>query len=118
MYVVRQWVDFSLAMAAGILGLLIVKDFAIYPLVRGAYATDARHGTDLLLGLQGVATEPILTCGYVRVRGELWRAESAGGTEEIASGSVVVVESARGLTLIVRPTPSYPETPSSGKAIQ
>lgn len=100
---VRRWVDLSVPLAGGILALLIIKDFLLYPFLRGAYAAEGRHGTELLVGAQGVVTEPITACGYVRVRGELWRAEPTDATPPIPTGSRVVVVAARGLTLIVRP---------------
>jgi len=53
-------------------------------------------------GLTGVVTERIAPQGKVRVRGELWNAESAEGQEVKAGRRVTVVE-VRGLTLLVRP---------------
>jgi membrane protein implicated in regulation of membrane protease activity len=103
MIAVRRWVDLSLPVAAGILGLLVLKDLALYPFLRSAYASDGRHGTELLVGAHGVVTEAIGACGYVRVRGELWRAERADAAPEMPAGARVVVAAARGLTLIVRP---------------
>jgi membrane-bound ClpP family serine protease len=52
-----------------------------------------------LLGARGRAVERLDPSGYVRVDGELWRAEAMDG--EIAAGAQVVVREADGLTLRV-----------------
>ncbi len=55
-----------------------------------------------MLGAIGVADEELAPRGYVRVRGELWRAELLG-RERLAPGSKVSVHGVRDLTLLVRP---------------
>ncbi len=101
----RQWMAVSGWAIAGVLALLLVKDIAIYPFVRSAYATDGRHGTEQLIGLHGVTTGPIAPTGYVRIRGELWRAEALESRLVIPEGCRVRIESARGLTLVVTEAP-------------
>ena len=54
-----------------------LKDAALYPWLRTAYETDSRRVIERLIGLAGVAVEPLAPRGYVRVRGELWQAEPA-----------------------------------------
>jgi len=83
------------------LALLIAKDLLVYPLVRKAYAP-AEDAMSALAGTDAVAIEALSPEGYVRVRGELWRARAAGD-ETIPAGVPVRVESVEGMTLRVRP---------------
>lgn len=115
LYQVPEWV---LAAVAAILlyrwdvlpgwaGVLVVagvmaKDAALYPLLRDAYETDSSSAIERLVGLPGVAVEPLAPHGYVRVRGELWRSEAAAGVPPIRPGHPVTVASVRGTTLLVR----------------
>lgn len=98
----REWLSISWFAIGGILALLLLKDIAIYPFVRSAYAADGRHGTEQLIGTHGVTTGRIAPMGYVRIRGELWRAEAIDDRHAIPEGHRVQVEAARGLTLVVR----------------
>ncbi len=77
---------------------VVVKDLAMYRFVR--------HTLDpprvRLLGARGRAVERLAPVGYVRVDGELWRAETTGG--EIAAGAGIIVREVHGLTLRVEAT--------------
>jgi membrane-bound ClpP family serine protease len=73
----------------------VVKDVLMYRVV-GSSFEPAREG---LLGARGRAVERLAPGGWVRVEGELWRAETVGG--EIEAGAEIVVRGARGLTLRV-----------------
>ena len=84
---------------------VIAKDAALYPLLRTAYETDAPTAIERLLGLTGVAVEPLAPYGYVRVRGELWRSRTEAGAPPIHTGHTVTVAAVRGTILLVRPTP-------------
>jgi membrane-bound ClpP family serine protease len=80
-----------------IIALYVVKDLLLYPVMRRTFG---RPVQGQLVGLQGEAVESLAPAGYVRVRGELWRAEQRSG-REIAPGARVVVREVRGLTLVV-----------------
>jgi membrane-bound serine protease (ClpP class) len=41
--------------------------------------------------------------GYIRIRGELWRAVNKSGNQVISSGTEVEILGAEGMRLIVRP---------------
>ncbi len=87
------------------LGLVVgwaVKDALLYPFLRDAYETDSLTAIERLIGLNGVAVESLNPNGYIRVRGELWRAEPSPDTAVIGSGHVVRVDAVRGTILIVR----------------
>ena len=80
----------------------MVKDMALYPLLRSAYDMNEALPVERLIGCRGVATEPLSPSGYVRIGGELWRAHSADATP-IARHLTVEVVGAKGLLLAVRP---------------
>jgi membrane protein implicated in regulation of membrane protease activity len=82
----------------------VLKDFILYPLVRKAYETAAvKTGSDALVGAKGVAEGNLAPEGYVRIRGELWRAVNNSGNQVISSGTEVEILGAEGMRLIVRP---------------
>jgi membrane-bound serine protease (ClpP class) len=87
--------------AAGLFVLWFLKDVVAYPLVRKAY--EDRRGTRIedLVGSCGGVQRDLAPVGFVRIRGELWRAELANGASPVAAGSIVIVRGARGLTLVV-----------------
>ena len=91
--------------AALLVAGVMAKDAALYPLLRTAYETDASTAIERLIGLSGVAVEPLTPHGYVRVRGELWRSEATAAGREIRRGHPVTVQAVRGTTLLVRPAP-------------
>ncbi len=86
---------------AGLLGFLwIAKDAALYPFVRRAYEpSDTAH--ERLVGERARVVRGFATSGFVRVRGELWRAELLDGEAPIDDDDVVIVKAARHLTLTV-----------------
>ena len=81
----------------------MAKDAALYPLLRTAYELDTSSAIERLIGLRGVAVEPLAPDGYVRVRGELWRSEATAVDPAIRRGHPVTVHAVRGTTLLVRP---------------
>lgn len=100
-----HWWSVSATLAATFVALWIGKDFALFPWLRIAYEPgDAKPGSDLL-GARAVADGPLTPSGYVRVRGELWRAELSVANPSVAAGSSVRVREVRGLTLVVEPDP-------------
>ncbi len=97
-----------------LLSLAIGKDFALYPYVRSAYESEVKTGAARLLGTRAQVCQALNPQGYVRVNGELWRAELGGGEEGrpalvLPVGRRVVVRGFRGLTLVVGPDESVPE---------
>ena len=95
------WAGLPERVAVGLFAAYVVKDFVLYPFLRRAYETGAKTGVEQLTGETGMATQLLDPEGYVRVRGELWHAETVPGAQPIPEGSRVKVQSARGMTLIV-----------------
>jgi len=98
------WPRTGLATWIGValLAAWVVKDFALYPLVRSAYVGRARTGGERLIGIRGKARDRLDPEGWVFVVGELWRARTTDGAV-LEQGSDVVVVAADGLVLSVAP---------------
>jgi|TARA_B100001964_G_scaffold41111_1_gene45295 membrane protein implicated in regulation of membrane protease activity len=78
----------------------IAKDVALYPFVRGAYEPSTTP-FDRLAGAKGTVVEAFEQQGLVRVGQELWKAELPEDHGPLGTGEVVVVKSARRMTLVV-----------------
>lgn len=83
----------------------VAKDVAIYPLVRRSFSLGESEwvGVGRLIGARGVATVDLSPSGWVRVEGELWRAEANGGEISVPGGTRVRVREVRGMTLVIEP---------------
>ena len=92
---VSRWV------AASGFALYVLKDFALYPWLRDAYAVANPDASAALVGRIGEARDRLAPSGYVRIGSELWRAELAPGSAEVERGASVRVREVRGLTLVV-----------------
>lgn len=100
---VQRWVDLPEWVFWGSLAMWVAKDAVLYLFVWRAYDWDHPEGANALTGSRGVANEPLAPSGYVKVRGELWKAQLVEGCRAIDEGEAVQVRGARGLTLIVQP---------------
>ena len=98
----REWADVSVWAAVGIFAIWVIKDFLLFPFLRSAYELETRTGAERLIGEHGVAVERLDPGGYIRVRGELWRAETVPPGDPVPEGSRVTIHAARGLTLVVQ----------------
>jgi membrane protein implicated in regulation of membrane protease activity len=83
-------------------GTWVLKDIFLYPFVRTAYQTGSNTGPQALVGARGVAADDLAPEGFVRVRGELWRAVANPTDQMICSGTAVQILAAEGMTLRVR----------------
>jgi membrane protein implicated in regulation of membrane protease activity len=97
----RPWVDLPSWFFWGFIICWVLKDVILFPFVWRAYDGDRSGRGDSMDGLRGTAVEPLAPSGYVRVRGELWRAEMTGGRVQVEAGEAVLVRGTRGLTLLV-----------------
>jgi len=98
---VQQWLASSPWLMSVGLSAWILKDLALYPLVRAAYESDVKTGIERLIGDRGVVQNELAPRGKVRVRGELWSAEIESGSQPLAQGEPVLILGAQGITLIV-----------------
>jgi membrane protein implicated in regulation of membrane protease activity len=97
----HDWLEFPAWLTWSLVGLWVAKDAAQYPFVWRSYDPGYPATLHSLDGTHGVATERLDPSGYVRVRGELWRAELALEARPVDKGEPVRVDATRGLTLIV-----------------
>jgi membrane protein implicated in regulation of membrane protease activity len=97
----RYWMGIPRWAAWGLFSLWVIKDLVMYPLLRTAYESGVKTGVEQLIGARGVAQEDLAPAGYVRVRGELWRAETKSSQKHIPSGTPIRIVGAERMTLIV-----------------
>ena len=102
--------DISLSVVFGVLAIVVIKDFLLYPFLRSAYDTRVKTGVAQLIGSQGVVKQDVDPEGYVLVRGELWKARLKHNDRAAPKGAEVQIEAADGMTLIVQPTELLPPT--------
>jgi membrane protein implicated in regulation of membrane protease activity len=81
----------------------VLKDLLLYPFLRPAYETDVKTGSAALIGARGVAEETLAPHGYIRVRGELWRAVATPADQVVNAGTEVEIVGADGMRVFVRP---------------
>ena len=84
-----------------LLAIFVLKDFALYPVLRVGHLPAPRDGSSSLVGALGTARVPIDPIGWVRVGSELWRAELARGQMPVEAGAAVRVVAVDQLTLRV-----------------
>jgi membrane protein implicated in regulation of membrane protease activity len=101
---VRRWLDLPPWLFWTCIAGWVLKDVILFPFLWRAYDWDRAGRANSMVGLRGEAVEQLAPAGYVRVRGELWRAEVVGDGRPIEAGEAVAVRGSRGLTLLVEPT--------------
>jgi len=84
-----------------LMGAYGVKEGIIYRISARALQRKSVVSLEGMVGCYGKASTPLAPDGYVRVKGELWRASSTG--PNIDDGDEIVVTDINGLTLFVAP---------------
>jgi membrane protein implicated in regulation of membrane protease activity len=103
LYVIHRWVGLSLGGCIGLAILWMVKYVIVFSFVWRSYDRSRPGDVTSLIGTEGIAEELLDPSGYIRVHGELWRAEVLGKPMAIGKGQTVLIEGADGLTLLVKP---------------
>jgi membrane-bound ClpP family serine protease len=99
----KVW-DLSLGLAALVLGLWIVKDLALFPILRIAYEpAGGSGGTESLIGALGTVSSDLDPEGWVQIGPERWRARVAHEHAPVPAGGAVRVTAVQGLLLRVEP---------------
>jgi len=81
----------------------MVKYVIVFSFFWRSYDRSRPGDVTSLIGTEGIAEELLDPSGYIRVHGELWRAEVLGKPMAIEKGQTVLIEGADGLTLLVKP---------------
>lgn len=103
---ITMWLDLAVWVPFAALGAWVLKDLALYPLLKTAYDPTGRtSATRRMVGSAGTAEQDVAPVGFVRVRGELWRAEIDPDAAPVRRGERVRVIDADGMTLrVIRST--------------
>lgn len=100
--ILQQLFVFPLWLVPAALAVWVAKDLILFSYVWMAYG--AGHAAKRpLAGSRGVVVKSLSPEGYIRIEGELWRAETADHARSIPPGETVTVEGINGLTLLVQP---------------
>ena len=98
---VGRFVDIPVVLSWGIVIIWVLKDIILFPFVWRAYDSDSHEKSDPMIGLEGYAVDHLSPRGYIKVRGELWKAELTHKNAVVGKGEKVKVKEINGLTLIV-----------------
>ena len=98
---VRHFISIPVWLIITIPAVWILKDIALFPKVWRAYAFDDNGPIRQLVGLEATVVLSLNPVGYVRVRGELWKAELRNANHAAERGERTRVVDTRGTTLIV-----------------
>jgi membrane protein implicated in regulation of membrane protease activity len=79
----------------------LLKDLLVYPFFRRAYEPGV-SGSARLVGSKGIAEGDLTPTGYIRVRGELWRAVVSPADQVVRSGTEVEIVGAERMEVFVR----------------
>lgn len=98
----RWWPSVPLWMGPALVALAVIKDVVLFPLTWRAYAAGDPSNPSAMIGRRGTVTVRLDPEGYVRVRGELWRAAADERDRPVEKGQSVTVVGLEGLKLTVR----------------
>jgi membrane-bound ClpP family serine protease len=100
---VRAW-DLTIPVAALLLGLWVLKDLVLFPVLRIAYEPGGGSGgAENLIGALGTVTDELAPEGWVRIGAERWRARVSRQHAPVSVGAAVRVIAVEGLLLRVEP---------------
>jgi membrane protein implicated in regulation of membrane protease activity len=101
LWLAKRWIELPSWLLWVLPALWVAKDIVLFPMVWRAYDSRARGADAALVGVLGVAREPLAPAGYVRVRGELWKGRVPEGKPFVHRGETVRIRAVDGLTLVV-----------------
>jgi len=81
----------------------VAKDVFWFFFVWRAYDTSPFGQKNTMLGKEGLVEVRLAPSGYVRIQGEIWRAELPVKDQSLEKGRTIRVRAVRGLTLTVEP---------------
>jgi len=99
--VVKRFIGIPTWLIITILALWIIKDMAMFTKVWRAYSFEDNDPMRQLIGLEATVMVSLNPIGYVRARGELWKAEVRNPLYPAKRGERTRVIDIKGMTLIV-----------------
>lgn len=99
--VISQFISINKWITIIIISIWILKDIIIYFKVWRSYAFYDNNPIRELIGLETTVINGLNPAGYVRVKGELWKAEIRNPMYPSKKGDKTRVVDIRGMTLIV-----------------
>jgi membrane-bound ClpP family serine protease len=99
--VVRNWVPIPFWLQGGLIFLWIAKEVILFPFVWRAYDPSRSEVSGSMIGQRGLTRQSLAPAGYIRVQGELWKAEKMPGAPPIEKDMWVRVIKIEGLKLFV-----------------
>ncbi len=101
MAALRHYLEIHLLLFWGIILGWLIKDIVMFPFVWRAYDNGRQGSGGDMEGMAGTVTRRLEPQGYVRVRGELWRAVLVDD-ESAEKGEAVTVAGRDGMLLRVK----------------
>ena len=98
----------GIGIVTGIVSALVASVITVWMYARLTPGNQNPQSTsqDTLIGLQGIVTVPVIPVnisGKVTIEGQEWSARSIAGVQMIPPGTAVVVVSAQGVHVVVKP---------------
>jgi membrane protein implicated in regulation of membrane protease activity len=84
-----------------IISVWIAKDIALFQKVWKAYDSNHPSQMELLIGMDGIVMDQLDSVGYVKVKGELWKAEITDPRFPVKKGDKIKVNGVKGMKLTV-----------------
>lgn len=87
--------------SAAVFSLWLIKDIVMFPFLWRSYDNNSQNVLESMIGKHGTAVDDLDQCGYVRIGGEMWRAEVLPGKVPVKKGDRVIVTGVDGLMITV-----------------
>ena len=101
LWLLHRWLNLPLWIAGLLLAADVLKDFVLYPFLKHAYSNEgSATGEAALEGDVGEVRVALAPEGWIRIRGELWRARIRE-SETAEVGETVMVRGHNGRLLLV-----------------
>jgi membrane protein implicated in regulation of membrane protease activity len=76
LWILVETTDIPVWTVQGFFVIWVLKDIALFPLVRNAYENDAKTGTEQLIGVKATTQDRLDPEGFVKIQGVLWKARA------------------------------------------
>ena len=101
LFIFKKFIDVSTWLMITIIAIWVAKDIAIFPKVWKAYDSNNPTPMEQLIGMDGIVMDNLNPVGYVKVKGELWKAATRDPRFPVKKGDKIKVSDVKGMTLIV-----------------